>query len=213
MSQFNNQFSPTCPEDCDSLSLPIFDTACFSAETIEESEIEEIFFCDPSETPGVPTVPISGWTKEGLAADATINEAAITAWYAAKNNAGSSTMKSIKGIGDKPATTSTEIVGDEGVKIKVDKTHPLNFDVQTLTNLNYEALRTLECGGPKHIWFRTRKYFYGGKNGMLGTIVNVDHILARGRGSIATDPIQIEWIAATSPPRDKWIAAIATEGV
>lgn len=208
MSKFNDQFSPTCPTDCTTVDEAIFDDACFSTETIEESEIEEIFFSEPSITPGVPNNPIAGWVKSGLAADAETNSAAIIAWYAAKDNSATGALHSLKGIGDKPAATSTEIIGEEGKKIKVGKVHPINFDVQTLTNLNYEGLRQLECGGVKHVWYRTKKYLYGGKNGMIANIIDVGHILARGRGSIATDPVQIEFEAQLNPPRDKWIAAL-----
>lgn len=205
MADLNNEFLPECP-DCGDATLPIFSDNCFSESTIEESEIQEIFFSEPHATNfGEPKNPITGHTTTGLAANAAVNEAAILAWIAGKDNDGSGTLRSIKGIGDKPATTSTEALGPEGKSVKTAKTHPLNFDVVTLDNLNYAALQKIDaCGGEVHLWYRTNKYLYGGLNGVKVNVKGADLVLARGIGSIAAGLIQVDWKAKTGPTRDFW---------
>lgn len=208
MANLNNEFLPECPTDCSTATLPSFSDACFSEATIEESEIQEIFFSEPHATSfGEPKNPITGWTITGLAADATTNEAAVLSWVAGKDNDGSGTLRSVKGIGNKPAPTTTDVTGPEGAIIRVGKKHPLAFDVLTLDNENYAALQSLDaCGGEVHVWYRTNKYLYGGLNGVKARILGAPHILDRGVGSIARNELAIEFVAKTDPPRDNWPA-------
>jgi hypothetical protein len=211
MSQLNNEFCPSCPTDCGEFTLPSFSDACFSQASIEESEIVEIFLSEPSNTLGIPKNPITGHTVTGLPADATINEAAILSWIDTKNNSTAGALRSIKGIGDKPAATGTDVTGPEGVIIQIDKTHPINFDILTMDNLNYEAVRWLQCNPTLHLWFRTKKYLYGGENGMIATVRNADHILARGQGSIGVSTLVFEFKSTCAPIRDAFPTETPTE--
>ena len=58
------------------------------------------------------------------------------------------------------------------------------------------------CGGNVHIWYITKQYIYGGLNGVKMNITGAPHVLARGAGSIAINPVTAEWYAKTDPPRD-----------
>jgi hypothetical protein len=201
----NSEFCPSCPAGCGDFTLPTFSDVCFNSESIESSEIEEIFFSEKHATNvGEPKNPISGWTNTGLAANASINEAAILAWLAAAAQTGAGLLRRQLGIGDKPAGEGSEITGPEGKVINVNKRASINFDIMTMDNLTYEVIRWLQCNPELHIWYRTKKYLYGGENGLIATIKNADHILDRGREAIAMGQIVIEFDMPCEPPRDQY---------
>ena len=207
MSNLNNEYLPDCPTDCDNITLPTFSEACFGEATIEESEIQEIFWSEPHSTNfGEPKNPITGWTDVGLAANATVNEAGILTWMAGKDQDGSGTLKSIKVIGNKPAPTTTDATGPEGKIVRVSKKHTLLWDVVTLDNLTYQALQKLDaCSGAElHFWYRSKQYIYGGKYGIKGSVLGVPTIMDRGVGAISRREGAVEWMAKIDPPRDAW---------
>lgn len=204
MNNLNDLYAPACDTDCEETTLLAVSTVCFDANSIEESEIIGLYMSEPDPAnPGEPLNPITGWTDSGLAADATINEAAILSWIATMDNAATGGLRFMKGIGDKPAPTTTDVTGPEGKIVKIGKKHTLNFDNLNIDNLNYAFFQKVDaCGGNVHIWYITKQYIYGGLNGVKMNITGAPHVLARGAGSIAINPVTAEWYAKTDPPRD-----------
>jgi len=204
MANLNDLYTPTCETDCDDNTFLSVSEVCFGPATIEVSEIIAIWFSEAdTANPGEPLNPITGWTNVGLAADPTLNDAAIIAWKATKDNTSANGLRYMKVIGDKPAPTSTSIVGPEGETAQINKKHTATFDIMTIDNLNYAFCQKIDgCGGKGHIWYETKDYLYGGINGVKMTLLGAPHILARGVGSIAINPLTTEWYAMTDPPRD-----------
>ncbi len=200
----NDLYAPACEANCEETELLAVSEVCFDANSIEESEIIGLYFSEPDPAnPGEPINPITGWTNTGLAADATLNETAILAWIAGVDNTTASGLRFMKGIGDKPAPTSTDVTGPEGEIAKIAKKHTINFDNLNIDNLNYAFFQKLDaCGGKVHVWFKTKQYLYGGLNGIKMRITGAPHVLARGVGSIAINTVTAEWFAKTDPPRD-----------
>jgi len=201
----NDLFCPSCPAGCGDFTLPSFSTACFSQAAIEEGEIEEIFFSEKHATNvGEPKNPITGWTNSGLSTTPDVNEAAILTWLSTAAQTGAGLLRRQLGIGDKPAGEGSEVTGPEGKVIVINKRETINFDILTLDNTTYEVIRWLQCNPEIHIWFRTKKYLYGGEMGMIATIKNADHVLGRGQETLAVGQLVIEFKTRCSAPRDAW---------
>jgi hypothetical protein len=198
-------YCPSCPAGCDDFTLPAFSEVCFNQAAIEESEIEELFFSEKHATNvGEAKAPITGWTATGLAADATINESAILAWLAAAAQTGAGLLRRQLGIGDKPVGDQNEVTGPEGKTININRKGIINFDIMTLDNLTYEVIRWLQCNPELHIWYRTKKYLYGGEHGILARVKAADHVLNRGRETLALGQIVIEFDERCAPPRSEY---------
>jgi len=200
----NDLYAPACDTDCNETTLLAVSEVCFDANTIEESEIIGLYMSEPDPAnPGEPINPITSWTNTGLAADATLNETAILAWIASVDNTTAAGLRFMKGIGDKPAPSTTDVTGPEGKIVKINKKHVINFDNLNIDNLNYAFFQKLDaCGGEVHIWYITKQYIYGGLNGIKVNVIGAPHVLARGVGSIAVRPVTAEWYAKTEAPRD-----------
>jgi len=67
-------------------------------------------------------------------------------------------------------------------------------------SLNYDAMRWLQCGGSKLIWYAAGDYLYGGSRGIEVQII-ADHIITKGNKEINKIQLLVKWDAKNSPER------------
>ena len=83
-------------------------------------------------------------------------------------------------IGDKPAKADLTTTGSMRRVITYDSTHTINFEIDETNNVNYEFMRTMQCGAKYRIWWATRAgKMYGGNDGILASVTIAD-VLDRG---------------------------------
>ena len=202
----NNDFAPACPTDCTDETLLAASDLCLTDDSIETGEITDFIISEKGTLdPTIAANVITGWVDSGLAADATVNEAAINTWFAAIDNA-TGTIKHFEVIGNKPEANTTTATGAKKTTINLDTTHTIEVDIIKKSNLNYEFYRKLQCGGNYIVWYGTSKYLYGGINGISGRVIKASAPLERGDG-LSVIKVTFEWNADSDPPRDKkpWI--------
>ena len=204
MANLNDLYAPVIDENCEETTLLSISSVCFNANVVEESEIIGVYISEPDPAnPGEPKNPITGWVNTGLAADATVNETAILTWIGSVANTTAEGLRFIKCIGDKPAPAGTDVTGPEGVVVPINKKHSVNIDLMTIDNLNYAFCQKVDANNATlHLWYITKQFIYGGLNGVKGQVKSAPHVLGRGQGSVAINPMIVEWFAKTDPPRD-----------
>lgn len=103
-------------------------------------------------------------------------------------------------IGDKPKpeAQSKKISGNR--TIKGNKSHVVNIEIDETNTINYEMLRTLECGKQYLMWFADEVYLYGGDDGIEASI-NLDLIIDKDRNNIELISGEATWDTQFSPER------------
>jgi hypothetical protein len=117
------------------------------------------------------------------------------------NLTGNDYIRKLTVIADKPAPTSAvkDISADR--QIAVDKAHTLNVEIDETNSVNYEWLRTLECGKRVRIWFETKGgLLFGGNEGILVN-VTMDPVFGRGTDEILKFIGAFTWKSKFSPER------------
>lgn len=183
---------PTCPENCEEFAMPSVDFAdCVDAHVEEESEISEVFMTVPQDD--------GNGNITGVGAPADWSSAA--SWTAAISASGAGAVRHLIGIGDKPTADQDTRTISRGRTKYGPKTFTVNFDIDDVSDLNYELIRNLECGVDVVFWFQTKGgYLYGGSTGIKAT-AQADWILDRGDGSYSRGQITLTWTALCNPPR------------
>lgn len=179
---------PDCAQ-CE-LTLPAINFAdCTESVKDEESEICNVFLSLPD--PNNPTEPLQSPGDWSSAAS----------WDGVLGNSGNS-IRDLIGIGDLPLPeTSTRIISKRRRKTGLKK-YTMNFDIDDMTDENYEFVRALGCGKDVVIWFATiGGYLYGGAKGFQATVTVADPQLDRGENVYAKLVLQFQWDAQSAPPR------------
>lgn len=178
-----------CPDDCTNAAPPAVDfQECVDSVTSEESEIVHIYMTIENGTTGVPLHKPTDWTSKA-------------AWATAVTNSGSGIRK-LTVIGDQPEPTQSSRTVSKRRKKLNDSVFVMNADIDDMSNLNYEFIRSLQCGGTKCIWYETiGGYIYGGPNGWTADVTKAAPKLDRGENNFAVGALQFEWKAKWSPPR------------
>lgn len=179
---------PSCPEDCGQFTLPAVDFSdCAEGVEIEESEICAIYMTTPdANNPGEPIAKPSDWTS-------------MAAWESVI--AGGS-VKELFGIGDMPESSANVVTISKQRKKKLPSGRTINFDIDDMSQANYDFIRSLSCGQDVVIWFATiGGYMYGGDKGFQVTVTTADPVLGRGEGTFAIGKLVLEWKQLSPPPR------------
>lgn len=182
---------PTCPEDCGDFVMPdVVSEDCIDTIVSELSEIKELFIAtvDPADK----TKPLGGPTDWTLK----------SAWESVIANTGAAKVRRLFGIGDvaEPEKT-TRTFHDNKTKVTSRK-YTLTFDILSLHQTNYDAMRTLQCGGTLRIWFMDRgNFLYGGQDGIPVNINDAESIFERGADSYKKIVLKLDYTALCSPER------------
>lgn len=182
---------PACPDECGDFVMPaIVSEDCPDSIESELSEIKQLFIA--SVDPADKTKALGGptdWTSK-------------TAWETAIDNTLAGKVRSIYGIGDvgEPEKT-TRTFHDNKTKVTGRK-YTLTFDILDMKQVNYDAMRKLQCGGSLRIWFMTRgNGMYGGQNGIPVNINDADSTFDRGADAYKKIVLSLQWNAKCAPQR------------
>lgn len=175
--------NPTCPDNCD-FALPevLFDDC---APQVIYSEIRRIFIAKKA------AAVFTNWTL-------------ATEWLARLSQVsttGDDYIRALTVIGDKPAAADVTKDISNGRKVVIGKDHTVNFTIDDVSDINYEFMRGLECGGEFKFWYETSGgKLYGGNSGFLAR-VSMNDVLNRGVDEIETLAGVISWRTKFSPER------------
>ncbi len=182
---------PECPTDCSDFELPDFlSDDCPDLIELELSEIKQIFIAeiDPTDKTKAKGGP-SDWTDK-------------TIWEASIDNATPGKVKRLFGIGDAPeGETKFVTIHDNQQKIiSVDRL--VNFEMQNMAQVNYDAMRKLQCGAKVRIWWITRgDFMYGGQNGVPSLVKKASSPSEKGADAYKKINFQFSFSAKCDPER------------
>lgn len=178
--------NPTCPANC-AAPLPVFSFTDCNPEVFL-SEIEWLLLAKPTATNIADMDVLASWS------DRVENSGVATA----------DTIRKIRVTGDMPAAAENEQTISGQRRLVVDRTFTINAEVDETGDVNYQALRELQCGGLMKIWPVTRSgHIFGGVTGVLAT-VKTNLSLARGENEIQKISITATWKSKFFPERDLW---------
>lgn len=188
---------PICPEDCD-VSLPELNFSDCAPE-INLSQIKRIYLAK------VTAASFVDWTLPDEWAERITNTdpEPITDEEDPDYPGGPTgdEIRQLVVIGDKPAPSSNVIDISGGRKYTTNKTHTLPFDIDETNDVNYEAMRMMQCGGTFKMWYETAGgKLYGGNSGITVT-VDISDILARGINEIERLTGTFTWERRFDPER------------
>ena len=171
-----------CPTDCDSY-VPIWDfDEC--APIVDVSEVNKIYLTAVDH-------PLVDWTS-------------LVEWEGRIDNDGVDVDDIrelwVSGELSEPEKNIIEIDNDREVSSPMS----FNLTAEIFDNgedsINYDALRWLQCGGRKLMWYAAGDYLYGGDSGIECDII-ADHIITKGQKEINKIQLIIKWDAKHSPER------------
>lgn len=104
-------------------------------------------------------------------------------------------------IGDKPLATGNEVPMSKGRTVYGTKDHLINIKIDETNQVNYEAMRSFECGKTVRVWFETfGGLLYGGTDGVLASIT-LGEVIPEGTGELITFQGTVKWKSKFSPCR------------
>lgn len=165
---------PICPGDCTS-NLPSFDFNLCAPDLVS-GQIAKIFFT----TPGNPM----------------INWASAAEWDSRIDNddAGSSNIRTLIGIGDMPASTTTDKEISLGRKVFGKQQFTVNFRVDEVNVTNQDAFRQMNCASGNYlIWIETRDHMLWGDNSGISAAIKVVQVIPESYSDYVTYQLTITW--------------------
>lgn len=178
---------PTCPANCGSVLPDTLFNVCNPA--VGFGEIQSIFI-------GLATAdPFTDWTD-------------LTQWETALALATSevNALRELVVSGDLPLPATEEIVISKGRKVYSPATRSINFDIDDISEANYEFARTTSCNIQFRIWFMTPTWMFGGNDGILA-MVHFEPVIERGIKSLNKLTGTITWEAQFAPQRAESVYA------
>ena len=103
-------------------------------------------------------------------------------------------------VGDKPAAESSEKKISHDRTIAGRKSHTINIEIDETNTINYDAMRTMECGKQYLMWYADEKYMYGG-NGGIKVSINLNHVIDKDSGNIQYLSGTAKWSDQQHPDR------------
>lgn len=180
-----------CAENCGETELPVFVSEyCSDAVVLELSEISELYIAsiDPADKTKALGGP-SDWTSK-------------TSWESAISNTGAGKVRKLFGSGDVPEGEPITVPIHDGQDKVLNYNYVINYDIQSMTQENYTAMRMLQCGGNFRIWYMTRGGFlYGGQNGIPVNVRKATSPSERGKESYKILKFVFAWTAKCDPER------------
>lgn len=171
----------TCPSTCADPMPPVDDSLCNPVTNV--GEIAEILYTNVGNPLTDETDPAEWATRMALL-DA--NPAKIHRMY-------------VKG--EKPEPEGDDIEIENGVKVSAVKVHNINAERFQTSQINYEAMRKMECPRKYLIWYITSGgLLYGGNTGIEANMKQREVIPASRRELIKFN-VNVNWESKISPCR------------
>lgn len=175
-------YNPTCPTGCDSFLIDVdFD---YCDPSIEFGEIDHIYVMAQSGS------DLADWES-------------LTVWNARKALDPTSDTDAIIDLtvmGDLPVAETDEIEISDGRKIQSPSTFTVNFDIDDVSEDNYDFMRWLECNTVFKIWFAANEVLFGGNDG-IEVNLTAKYQIERGQKSIQKIVGTAKWEGKFSPER------------
>lgn len=103
-------------------------------------------------------------------------------------------------IGDLPVAETEEIEISLGRKIQSPSSFTVNFEIDDVSDDNYELMRWLECNIIVDAWYSANEVLFGGNPGIEVSIA-AKYQIERGQKSIQKIVGTLKWESKFSPPR------------
>ena len=173
--------NPACPDGC--TGSPAENTYNYCKQDIETGEVEEVFIAaGDSEC-------FTDWKLPGE-------------WAAriSQDSPDPNSIRRFRGIGDLPAGASDAVVISKGDVFNTEKTFTLNYDVEDVSDANYEFMRTIECNGKLKGWYAAGAKLFGGNCG-IDISIGANYVIERGQKSLHKIVFVFTWNNQHSPER------------
>lgn len=170
-----------CPTNCE-FALPEFSFSECNPKVLE-GQITDIFLANIGN-------PLVNWTD-------------VMEWASRVSNtdAGADAIRHLTVIGDQPAPEINQKTISHKRTVTVTKKRTINIKIDDNTDLNYQAMRYLECGGSFLMWYMTNSgKLYGGNEGIKVTI-DLSEVIPEATEENALIQGTAKWDAKISPPR------------
>lgn len=131
------------------------------------------------------------------------DENSLVEWQTRANLASSdpSRILEFSVIGDKPLAGTNENALSRGRTANGAKDHSLNIKIDETNDINYEMMRSFECGKTVRVWYETfGGLLYGGTTGVLGS-VTLGEVIPEGTADLITFQGTVKWKSKISPCR------------
>lgn len=180
---------PGCPENCAEFVMPaIVSEYCTDSVLSELSEIKQLLLVETDANGDAVIVP----TDYTDAAD----------WATAMHNTTTAKIRNLYGIGDIAEPEKITRTFYDNITKVVSRKFTLTFDVLDMAQVNYNAMRTLQCGGSLRMWVITRgNYLYGGPTGAFVNINDAGSTFDRGADAYKKIVFKLEWESLYDLPR------------
>lgn len=170
----------TCPTGCDSYVPVIVQDEC--DPIVDISEVNKLYMTN-LDYGLTDWTDLSEWTTRIDNDGTDVND--IREWW-------------VSGELGEPERNVVEIDNDRDVSSEMAFTMMLEvFDVPTDT---YDAMRFLQCGGRKLIWFAAGDYLYGGTDGIEADVI-AHYEITKGNKEINKIVLQVKWDSMHHPER------------
>jgi hypothetical protein len=172
----------TCPTDC-SASVPVVKFSECSPQ-VKEGQVATLFLANVGN-------PLTNWES-------------LVEWNTRLSNtdAAADKIRALTVIGDVPLATGTEKTISHKRIIVTTKQRQLNFKIDDVSDINYDFMRALDCGGQFLMWYQTTAGdLYGGNSGILVTIPSIGEVISEATDTNTVIQGTAKWDAKISPMR------------
>lgn len=173
---------PTCPTGCDSYLVDVDFNFC--DPDVQFGEVDHIYLKARDGSDLLDWQSLAVWNAR-KALDPTVDNDAII---------------DLTVIGDYPPAETEEIEISDGRKIQSPSTFVLNFEIDDVSDANYELMRWLECNLVVDMWFSANEVLFGGNPGIEVTLT-AKYQIERGQKSLQKIVGSAKWESKFSPPR------------
>lgn len=174
--------NPTCPTGCDSYLVDVdFD---YCNPDVQFGEIDHIYLMAQTGS------NLADWTS-------------LTVWNARKALDPTSDTDAIIDMtvmGDLPVAETDEIEISDGRTIQSPASFTINFDIDDVSDDNYDLMRFMECNHTVTVWFAANEVLFGGNTGIDAT-VSMKYQIERGQKSVQKIIGTVKWENKFSPER------------
>ena len=174
--------NPTCPTGCDSYLIDVdFD---YCNPDIEFGEIDHIYVMAQTGSNLNNWENLAEWnTRKAL--DPTSDVDAIIDLHV---------------MADQPPKEQEEIEISLGRKIYTPSTFTINYDIDDVSDDNYEFMRWLECNTVFTVWYSANETLFGGNTG-IDVNMTGSYQVERGQKSLQKIVGTVKWESEFSPER------------
>ena len=173
--------NPTCPTGCDSILVDVDFNYC--DPDVQFGEIDHIYLKARDGSDLLDWESLAVWnTRKALPVanlDAIID---------------------LVVIGDLPVAETEEIEISLGRKIMSASSFTINFDIDDVSDANYELMRWLECNLIVDMWYSANEVLFGGNPG-IEVSIGAKYQIERGQKSVQKIVGTVKWESKFSPPR------------